>query len=52
MLQISMNNDNMQHLIKRSRLEKRISVCIKESPVTVLLGARQTGKTTLARLGA
>ncbi|MEK7721841.1 MAG: ATP-binding protein [Elusimicrobiota bacterium] len=42
----------MQHTIKRLRLEKRISSCIKESPVTVLLGARQTGKTTLARLMA
>ena len=44
-----MYNENMQHLIKRTKLEKRISTCIKESPVTVLLGARQTGKTTLAR---
>lgn len=50
MLKISKYNEDMQHLVKRSRLEKRIFVCIKESPVTVLLGARQTGKTTLARL--
>ena len=42
----------MQHMIKRPGLEKRICACLKESPVTVLLGARQTGKTTLARLVA
>lgn len=42
----------MQHLIKRLRLIKQILLCIKESPVTVILGARQTGKTTLARMVA
>jgi len=40
----------MEQLIARQRLEKEILSCLSESPVTVLLGARQTGKTTLARL--
>jgi uncharacterized protein len=31
-------------------MEDQILRCLSESPVTVLLGARQTGKTTLARL--
>jgi len=52
MLKIIRNNDNMQHILKRSDLENRISLCIREAPVTVLLGARQTGKTTLARIVA
>ena len=39
----------MQHLVPRPRLQQRISLSLRESPVTVLLGARQTGKTTLAR---
>jgi uncharacterized protein len=40
----------MQHLIPRPRLKKRIRQDLEESQVTVLLGARQTGKTTLARM--
>ncbi len=37
-----------QIIIPRPRLEKQIQQAMKESPITVLLGARQTGKTTLA----
>jgi uncharacterized protein len=40
----------MQQLIPRPRLMRQIQQSMSESPVTVLLGARQTGKTTLARL--
>ena len=40
----------MQRLLRRPRLERQVLTCLKESPVTVLLGARQTGKTTLAHL--
>jgi predicted AAA+ superfamily ATPase len=41
----------MQHdLIQRKRLLEELALRIAESPVTVLLGARQVGKTTLARL--
>lgn len=40
----------MQQLIPRPRLARQVLRCLKESPVTVLLGARQTGKTTLARV--
>ncbi len=40
----------MQQLLRRPRLEKEILTCLKESPATVILGARQTGKTTLAHL--
>ena len=40
----------MEQLIPRRRLEKQVLRSLKESPTTVLLGARQTGKTTLARL--
>ena len=40
----------MQQLIPRPRLTRQTLRCLKESPVTVLLGARQTGKTTLARM--
>jgi hypothetical protein len=40
----------MEQLIPRPRLSNQVLRCLKESPVTVLLGARQTGKTTLARL--
>jgi predicted AAA+ superfamily ATPase len=36
-------------MISRARLTEKIKVGIQESPVTVLLGARQVGKTTLAR---
>ena len=37
-------------LIERRRLLNRVEQCLSESPVTVLLGARQTGKTTIARV--
>lgn len=40
----------MQHFILRKRLQQQIQTYLREAPVTVLLGARQTGKTTLARL--
>jgi hypothetical protein len=40
----------MQQIIPRPRLVKQILRCLKESPVTALLGARQIGKTTLARM--
>jgi predicted AAA+ superfamily ATPase len=40
----------MQPLIERTRLRARIDSCLAEAPATVLLGARQTGKTTLARM--
>jgi predicted AAA+ superfamily ATPase len=40
----------MQQLISRPRLTRQTLRCLKESPATVLLGARQTGKTTLARM--
>lgn len=39
-------------LIPRSRLLKQALQFLDESPVTVLLGARQTGKTTLAQMVA
>jgi len=39
----------MQHHIRRSQLLHRIAVALKEVPVAALLGARQVGKTTLAR---
>ena len=38
-----------QKYIRRPRLEAAVRQCLEEAPVTVLLGARQTGKTTLAR---
>lgn len=41
----------MQHrLIHRKSLLDEVSTRVGESPVTVLLGARQVGKTTLARM--
>jgi hypothetical protein len=40
----------MQQYIPRPRLIHQILLGLKESPVTALLGARQTGKTTLARI--
>jgi len=40
----------MKQILLRLRLENQVLRCLKESPVTVLLGARQTGKTTLARM--
>lgn len=36
--------------IQRPRLLSQIEECLDEAPITALLGARQTGKTTLARL--
>lgn len=38
----------MKQLIPRQRLYEQAVLCLQESPVTALLGARQTGKTTLA----
>ena len=38
----------MQQTIPRPRLENQILDCLNASPATVLLGARQVGKTTLA----
>jgi uncharacterized protein len=35
--------------LPRPRLEAQIRQALEESPITVLLGARQTGKTTLAK---
>lgn len=40
----------MQQLIQRARLLEKIETGLREFPVTVLLGARQTGKTTLSRM--
>jgi predicted AAA+ superfamily ATPase len=39
----------MQQPIPRPRLLRQIEECLRASPVTVLIGARQVGKTTLAR---
>jgi len=50
LLKIVIYNDDMQQFIARPRLARQVLRCLKESPVTVLLGARQTGKTTLARM--
>lgn len=36
-------------MIARARLSDKVRADLRESPVTVLLGARQVGKTTLAR---
>jgi predicted nucleic acid-binding protein len=38
--------DDMQHNIPRPRITRQILCCLKESPVTALLGTRQTGNTT------
>ncbi|MCX6996606.1 MAG: ATP-binding protein [Kiritimatiellaeota bacterium] len=40
----------MQQLIQRKRLLSKVESCLAEAPATVLLGARQTGKTTMARM--
>ena len=40
----------MKQLIPRKRLYEHAILCLKESPVSALLGARQTGKTTLAHM--
>ena len=42
----------VSRLLPRPRLVKRILQCLNEAPVTVLTGARQTGKTTLAHMTA
>lgn len=42
----------MKNEIARARLLNEVMVRLAESPVTILLGARQTGKTTLARMVA
>ena len=42
----------MQQTIPRPRLLNQIEACIANSPATVLLGARQVGKTTLAHMVA
>jgi predicted AAA+ superfamily ATPase len=42
----------MEHIIPRQRLLAAIESCLRASLVTVLLGARQVGKTTLARMVA
>lgn len=39
-------------MIKRVELIRQVVCGVRESPVTALLGARQTGKTTLARMVA
>ena len=36
--------------IQRPHLLSQIEECLNEASITTLLGARQTGKTTLARL--
>ena len=40
----------MKQLISRPRLVRQVRRSLGEAPVTVLLGARQTGKTTLAQI--
>jgi len=40
----------MKQLLPRDRLANQVRQSLRESPVTALLGARQTGKTTLARM--
>lgn len=42
----------MLQTIPRQRLLNEVGSCLRTSPVTVLLGARQVGKTTLARMVA
>jgi len=37
------------NILPRPRFENQIRQALEESPITVLLGARQTGKTTLAK---
>ncbi|MEW6365181.1 MAG: ATP-binding protein [Acidobacteriota bacterium] len=38
--------------VQRTRLLSRLSVALEESPICALVGARQTGKTTLAKMYA
>ena len=40
----------MQHLLARDKLVDEVRIRLGESPVTMLFGARQVGKTTLARM--
>lgn len=49
MLNILSIVQDMQHNIAREGLVKSIALRLRESPVVALLGARQVGKTTLAR---
>ncbi|MDD2277370.1 MAG: ATP-binding protein [Smithellaceae bacterium] len=42
----------MNNEVERIRLLADLNIRLSESPVTILLGARQTGKTTLARMAA
>ena len=49
MLNIGTYSINIQRMITRAALAKSVLTGLEESPVTALLGARQTGKTTLAR---
>ncbi len=42
----------MNNEVERTRLLAELNIRLSESPVTILLGARQTGKTTLARMAA
>ena len=42
----------MQRTMPRPRLLSHVRKCLSETPVTVLLGGRQTGKTTLAGMVA
>ena len=52
MLPIRMHTSDMQHFIPRNDLVQGVKQRLAESPVTALLGAREVGKTTLARLVA
>jgi uncharacterized protein len=42
----------MQETILRTHALRQLQTCLSESPAVALLGARQTGKTTLARMAA
>ena len=42
----------MLQTIPRQRLLNQVETCLRASPATVLLGARQVGKTTLAHMVA
>jgi ATPase subunit of ABC transporter with duplicated ATPase domains len=48
LLHIGIQANDMQQSIGRSRLLDEVLLRLRESPVVVLLGARQVGKTTLA----
>ena len=51
-MQIGRYTADMQGLVDRDRLVRKTRRSLAASPVTVLLGARQVGKTTLARIVA